>query len=98
QSSGELEIPPVYFSASVGRRGGINRFFNNRNTVREINLASEPHRIAVKQRPSGFPGQTWLPASAVDLSESWSGELDAVEVGDAVTRNVVLRASGLSSS
>lgn len=98
QSSGELEVPPVYFSASVGRRGGINRFFNNRNTVREINLASDPHRISVKPRPPGFPGQTWLPASALELDESWSGALDAVEVGDAVTRNVVLRASGLSSS
>src|SRR5690606_5300244 len=38
QSSGQLTIPPVYFNASVGRRSGINRFFNNRATMREINL------------------------------------------------------------
>src|SRR5690606_24635904 len=29
---------------------------------------------------------------------SWSGELDNVSVGDAITRNVVLTARGLSSS
>lgn len=98
QSSGELQIPPVYFSASVGRRGGINRFFSNRNTVREINLNSEAHSINVKARPASFTGQTWLPAADLTLTESWSGELDSVEVGDAITRNVVLTTRGLSSS
>lgn len=98
QSSGELVIPPVYFSASVGRRGGINRFFSNRNTVREINLSSDSHTIAVNPRPASFPGQTWLPASELTLTESWSGGLDSVEVGDAITRNVVLTTKGLSSS
>jgi hypothetical protein len=98
QASGELQIPPVYFSASVGRRGGINRFFSNRNTVREINLNSDAHTINVKARPASFPGQTWLPAAELTLTESWSGELDNVEVGDAITRNVVLTTKGLSSS
>jgi len=98
QSSGELQIPPVYFSASVGRRGGINRFFSNRNTVREINLNSDAHSINVKARPAAFPGQTWLPAADLTLTETWSGELDTVEVGDAITRNVVVTARGLSSS
>jgi hypothetical protein len=98
QSSGELIIPPVYFAASVGRRGGVNRFFSNRNTVREINLASDSHTIEVKGRPASFPGQTWLPASELTLTESWSGGMDSVDVGDAITRNVVLTAKGLSSS
>lgn len=98
QASGTLEIPPVYFSASVGRRGGINRLFSNRNTVREINLASDAHSIEVKPRPQNFPGQTWLPASELTLTEEWSGPLDDVTVGDAITRNVVLSTKGLSSS
>ena len=98
QSSGTLEIPPVYFSASMGRRGGINRFFSNRNTVREISLESTAHSIAVKSRPATFPGQTWLPASDLTLTETWSSELDTVDVGDAITRNVVLTTKGLSSS
>jgi hypothetical protein len=98
QSSGTLEIPPVHFSASVGRRGGVNRFFSNRNTIREINLSSDAHQVEVKPRPASFPGQTWLPASELSLTESWSGISDRVEVGDAITRNVVLITKGLSSS
>jgi hypothetical protein len=98
QSSGDFTIPPVYFQASVGRRSGINRFFNNRTQVREINLTSETHQIDVLPRPANFPGQTWLPASTLTLEESWSGELDNITVGDAVTRNIVMTATGLSSS
>jgi len=98
QSSGQLTIPPVYFSASIGRRSGINRFFNNRAQMREINLTSETHNIAVLPRPANAPGQTWLPAAQLTLAEQWSGPLDNVEVGDAVTRNITLTALGLSSS
>ena len=98
QSSGDFTIPSVYFQASVGRRSGINRFFNNRTQVREINLTSEDHQIDVLPRPSNFPGQTWLPASDLVLEESWSGDLDNISVGDAVTRNIVMTATGLSSS
>ncbi len=98
QSSGELTIPPVYFSASVGRRGGINRFFSNRTNVREISLMTDTHVIKVDPAPSSFDGQTWLPAAALTLEETWSGPLDNVEVGAAITRNIVLTATGLSSS
>ncbi len=99
QSSGELTIPPVFFTASVGRRSGINRFFNNRSQTREINLTSETHTITVLPRPSSFPADaTWLPAAELTLDENWSAPLDSVPVGEAVTRNIVLTATGLSSS
>jgi hypothetical protein len=98
QQSGELTIAPVHFNASVGRRGGINRFFNNRQQVREINLTSDEHSVTVKPQPDTFDGSTWLPASALTLEETWSNEADTVEVGDAITRNVTLTATGLSSS
>lgn len=98
QASGQLVIPPVYFSASVGRRSGINRFFSNNSTMREINLTSDTHTITVNPRPPNVPGQTWLPAAQLTLEESWSGDLDNIEVGDAITRNITLTAQGLSSS
>jgi len=99
QSSGELTIPPVYFTATVGRRGGLTRFFNNRTSVREINLASETHSIEVLGKPASFPaGQTWLPAADIGIEESWSGPVDNLAVGDSVTRNIRLTATGLNSS
>ncbi len=99
QKSGELTIPPVYFSASIGRRGGFNTLLRNRGTVREINLASDMHTVRVKAQPASFPaGATWLPAHEVTLEETWSGDFDDLSVGDAITRNVTLNAKGLSSS
>lgn len=97
QGSGQLTIPPVYFTASVGRRNGINRLFSNRQ-VREINLTSDSHNIAVLPRPDNVPGQAWLPAAGLTLEEQWSGPSDNIQVGDAVTRNITLTAEGLSSS
>ncbi len=98
QSSGQLTIPPVYFTATVGRRGGLTRFFNNRTSVREINLASDTHAIDVQGKPASFPGQTWLPAANISIEESWSGPVENLAIGDSVTRNIRLTASGLSSS
>ena len=98
QQSGDFRIPPVTFNATVGRRGGINRFFNNRQTVREINLVSEEHVVSVKPTPEEFDGQTWLPAAALQLTETWSGDKQELHVGDAITRNITITTEGLSSS
>lgn len=98
QQSGQLTIAPVFFNATVGRRGGINRFLNSRQPVREINLTSDEHVIDVKPQPDVFDGTTWLPASKLTLEETWSNDADTVQVGDAITRNVTLTATGLSSS
>jgi len=98
QGSGQLTIPPVYFTATVGRRGGLTRFFNNRTSVREINLASDTHNIDVLGKPADFPEGTWLPATDVSIEESWSGPVDSLTVGESVTRNIRISATGLSSS
>jgi hypothetical protein len=98
QSSGELTIPPVYFTATVGRRGGLTRFFNNRASVREINLSSDAHLIEVLGKPASFPGQTWLPAANLGIIENWSGSLNNLAIGESITRNIRLSAIGLSSS
>ena len=99
QSSGDLVIPPVYFTATVGRRGGLTRFFNNRTSVREINLASDTHNIDVLGKPASYPtGQTWLPAANLSILESWSGSLDNLGIGESITRNIRITATGLSSS
>lgn len=98
QSSGELTIPPVYFTATVGRRGGLTRFFNNRTSVREINLSSDAHLIEVLGKPASFPGQTWLPAANLSIIENWSGSLNNLAIGESITRNIRLSAIGLSSS
>lgn len=96
QGSGELAIPPVYFNATIGGRG-LSSLLRTQSG-RQINLASETHQVTVKSKPASFPGQTWLPAARLAISESWSGATEELSVGESLTRNIVIRAEGLSSS
>lgn len=98
QSSGELVIPPVYFTASIGGRSGVSRLLSRNTPARQINLASDAHIIEVKGIPPSFNGGTWLPASELTIEEAWSDGASELEVGESVTRNLTLRAEGLSSS
>lgn len=98
QASGQLEIPPIYFTASIGGRSGISRLLSRNTPARQINLVSEAYTIAVRGIPASFDGSTWLPASSLDLEETWSGDVDALTLGESVTRNLQLTAMGLSSS
>lgn len=98
QSSGDLVIPPVYFSATVGGRNGLNRLLNRSSPTRQVELSGETHPISVRPIPESFTGDTWLPASNLELREDWSGDSDTIEVGDSLTREIRLVAEGLSSS
>lgn len=98
QSSGTLEIPPIYFTATVGGRNGLSRLLNRSSPMRQIDLASESHSITVKGIPASFSGRTWLPTSKLELTEAWSDDATDLEVGDSLTRNIRIMARGLSSS
>lgn len=99
QSSGSLHIDPITFNATVGRRRVGSIFSTQTTGGRPINLSSEAHDIIVKSKPASYPADaTWLPSSNLVLQESWSRDLQGIEVGEAVTRNLTLRADGISSS
>ena len=99
QSSGSLRISPINFTATVGRRRTGSIFSGQMTGGRAINLSSDPHIINVQAKPANFPADaTWLPSSDLTLEENWSGSLQGLETGEAITRNLRLRADGLSSS
>lgn len=98
QSSGELTIPPIFFSATLGRRGGLSRILSNRSNVREVNLSSESHVVNVMPVPASFPGSEWLPSANFTIEETWSSALDTIAVGESITRNIIIASLGLSSS
>jgi len=99
QSSGTLEISPITFNATVGRRRSGSIFSGQMTGGRTINLSSEPHTINVQAKPDSYPaGATWLPSTNLLLEENWSDSLQGLETGEAITRNLRIRADGLSSS
>ena len=92
QESGELQIAPVRFEARVLRAGRI--------TGRKLYL-SEGYTVDVQPippAPAEFPGAAWLPARSVELSESWSREVDGLPAGEPITRRISVTALGQLST
>jgi len=96
ESSGELRIPAQTFSGRMG--SGRRTLFDTRPAGRLIRRQTEDIVIPVLPRPAEFPATTWLPAADLSIEEQWSGSLDALRIGDSVTRSVTVTAKGLQGA
>jgi len=65
---------------------------------RSVSAQSEALTIEVQPRPAAAKGRTWLPASELQLSDSWVDQPPDWQVGKPVERTVTLRAVGLAGS
>ncbi|MDD0975248.1 BatD family protein [Pseudomonas fontis] len=99
QQSGELSIPALTFSASMvdssPQAGASPR------TGKQVRVSSAPMTLQVKARPLDYPAdQPWLPARSLSLEEHWSPDpaQTPIQIGDSLTRSIVLKAEGLSSA
>jgi hypothetical protein len=86
RGAGTLTIPPVAHELQILGPGGA------RETVI---IRSAPVTLTARPKPEGA-GETWLPAEAVEISESWSADPAALKDGDSVERKVILRALGVA--
>jgi len=91
QKSGTLTIPRQAFSGSKVGRG----FFSTRESITRL---SESHTISVQPKPAAFPGPDWLPARALQVTESWSEAPPVFIVGEPVNRTLKISADGLAAS
>jgi hypothetical protein len=91
QKSGELVIPSETFAGSRGS----NRFFGSGERVVAV---SEAHTIRVNPRPASFPGDNWLPASGLILTEAWSQSPPTFTVGEPINRTLTLTVEGVAGS
>ncbi len=101
QRSGELLIPSLAFTATeVSRapdRDGLLPF--GPHSGRQIRVESPAIPLRVKARPAEYPADApWLPARALELSESWNPAPEQARVGESLTRQLTLKADGLSSA
>jgi hypothetical protein len=100
QRSGDLVIPSQEFSATLVDRSAPNQFmpFGPR-PGKTLHVRSPDITLTVRPKPALYPADApWLPARALTLTEVWSPEPTSVAVGDSMTRNLMLRAEGLSSA
>ncbi len=95
QKSGTLTIPAIGFTAREVQPG---RSLLGARLGRRLRMASSPIELQVKSVPGNFPGEVWLPARELNLTERWSLDPESLEVGDSTTRTLTLVAKGLQGS
>lgn len=88
---GTLHLSGATFSGDVlieaSRRGGMFSF----NESRPMQAQAAPSEITILPIPSQYHGQ-WLVSDLVVLKEDWT-DIDTIEVGTPITRNITLLAS-----
>ncbi len=96
QKSGALSIPSQLFSATIADRSAGSSFVPFGKPVR---LKSTSIPLQVKPKPTNYPADApWLPARALSLNEAWSPDPQNIEVGQSVTRNLLMKVDGLSAA
>lgn len=98
QVSGSLTLPSQLFTAiTASAPDDYSPFGPRSGEVTEVKSPSIP--IQVKPVPPSYPSDTpWLPARRLTLVEAWNPEPDAAQVGDSLTRSLMLQAEGLTSA
>ncbi|MBK5009202.1 protein BatD [Pseudomonas sp. S60] len=101
QQSGTLAIPSLTFTATAAASNDEAQPTTGARPGRQVQVSSLPLRLNVRAIPPGWPAdKPWLPARGLSLEERWSPDPgnQQVQIGDSLTRNVTLRAEGLSST
>lgn len=94
QRSGSLSIPDIVFRGEL--TDGSSSFVFRQRNVRPVTAFATGYDIDVKERPEAFPADaTWLPASNLMVEETWDGDIDTLEPGDSIQREVTVTANGL---
>jgi hypothetical protein len=103
QQSGVLIIPPQVFTATLVQTPGENPQQNANpfgpQPGKLVRVSSAQVPLTVKPKPADYPADVpWLPARSLTLEENWSPEPGSTQVGDSLTRTLVLKAEGQAGS
>ncbi|MBB62762.1 MAG: protein BatD [Pseudomonas sp.] len=98
QKSGRLQIPSQLFSATTVASGNDYSILGPR-PGRSAQVKSPTIPVEVKPKPRDYPTDApWLPATSLTLVEAWSGDPGKAQVGDSLTRSLLIKAEGLTSA
>ncbi|MBB6521637.1 BatD family protein [Pseudoteredinibacter isoporae] len=96
QQSGKLTIPALRWNVGVsgGRRNVFDPFSNNSGRIHR--LRSEAIELDIKASPAN--ATPWLPASRLELTQSWSSAPEKMRAGEPITRHIEILAQGLTAA
>ncbi|MGB1799803.1 MAG: BatD family protein [Gammaproteobacteria bacterium] len=97
QSSGSLRIEPIIFQGQTGASSffGFDPFGPQPKSIVKRSNSIE---LDIQAIPDSFTGDTWLPASQINIQEQWSVDPSQLKQGEATTRTVTITVNGLASS
>ncbi|MBV6822915.1 BatD family protein [Pseudomonas sp. PD9R] len=100
QHSGELIIPGQIFNAAlVDAQPTADSTSQSPKSGKLMRVSSGELLLTVKAKPITYPADLpWLPARSLTLSESWNPEPDHLQVGESLTRSLIVKAEGLGSA
>ncbi|SEN47880.1 BatD family protein [Nitrosomonas marina] len=98
QVSGKLVIPAAVLNAQIPETSNrqdpfFDRFFSS---TRPVRLRGEAITLDVRPRPDQSKSPYWLPAEAVELHETWQPDNSQISMGEPVTRNISIKALGVT--
>ncbi|QSP94366.1 protein BatD [Marinobacter salinisoli] len=88
QRPGEFTLAPIEFEGQARDAAGKLLFLRD---------SEELYGIPVKDVPPEFTGDVWLPASALALNETGLSQAGTINIGDNLTHELTLKATGLPS-
>lgn len=91
EQSGTHEISPMEFTGVVSSYSQTTL----QTQYRHERISSESVVLRVRPKPSSYSGKTWLPASDLQISDSWNGNLPDLEIGRPENRKISIEAIGL---
>ena len=91
QKSGPMRIPKITVSGDKLTTTSRGRAYE------PVRIQSEEITTNIKAIPDEYNYAHWLPANAITLHESFSQDIDNLQVGDAITHTITLSASGLTA-
>lgn len=96
QKSGTLNIPAQLFSATTV--AGNGDYYGSRSG-KSTQVKSPEIPLQVKPKPAEYPADVpWLPATNLTLVEAWSPQPQDAQLGEALTRSLLVKAEGLTSA
>lgn len=66
--------------------------------MKEVTARGHDVTLTIRSIPAAFSGSDWLPAERLVVTDDWSPSLEALRVGQSVTRTVILHAEGVSAT
>jgi len=94
QTAGELELPPVSYRGTIDATADASQTESSTGP-RKILRRSAPLGLRVRAPPTEYSGRFWLPASQLEMSQSWEQAGNELEVGDSLDWTLTIIARGL---